>query len=992
YTLKNGATEVFNGFIDFNHSGWLILDIDDFAYNNNNLLVMCETLYGYAITTSYNTFGFSHTTSIYPTNMQHQVFLAGSLWDIGPAYSLGTYNDQLPAIIFGGIVENPDNLTATDTEYNSISLGWELNRNENSVVIAVSTSDFPDNPIDGITYNIGDSIGENATIIYEGNDLSFHHTNLMGETTYYYKIWSLDLNIYSYGYEYSNTTLPAPVSDFPLIETFESTQFPPNNWSYEGTSGILMRSDHAEAYQNAGTCVVANTIYGESASLISPAFDLSSLSNPLLKFDYAHGVHRYEENSLEIYYSIDDGESYTLLQAVNGGLHGILNNVGIVNAGFIPRADEWSTHILPLPQNANRVKLTINPEGGAELYLDNITFDEGNASTNLHISPTDKLFGQIQKGNTSTYQTFEIRNTGLESLQVTGISITDDPGCQFEVIGLGSYPVTLNAGQSETIYVAYKPTVTGDKACRLVVSYHTTEASTFEVNIRGTGIDETILEIPYLQNWGTYNPEEGNSWDAFNLESGSSLWYLSYDEGTQNLEEVIRNNTSSDLNSWLMSPPLQLFAGTPYTISYDTKSTSNLIQHLEVALTPISSYPIMDETLRARADITSTIYQTDSVDFSVTETDIYYLGFHACTPSASVVWGSLYLDNILLSIPNSQISQYVIDEATEIISFDPISIQGQIVSPTMSLSGLSIGQYLSVSISDNPSWGLSGAGMVIFINSTSLSGISVTLNHYLNFVPDQIAYRIGNDSIQLIDNPGTWTTETISFNPDAGRSGEKLVVYLPKNEEAILPVTLSDFTAMWISENDIKLQWVMETAINLSGFNVYRAEMEDFESSTKVNGALITEYININTQKHYLYHDLETESGTNYNYWLESVELDGTVNRFGPVQAIVSGDPDQPDNPEITYRTVLGNAYPNPFNPTTTISYSVAESGLVRIDIFNVKGQLVKSFRENHSVPGNYNIVWDGRNIRGEVVNSGILFYRMTSGSYSSTHKMLMLK
>ncbi|MCB5271024.1 MAG: T9SS type A sorting domain-containing protein [Candidatus Cloacimonetes bacterium] len=84
--------------------------------------------------------------------------------------------------------------------------------------------------------------------------------------------------------------------------------------------------------------------------------------------------------------------------------------------------------------------------------------------------------------------------------------------------------------------------------------------------------------------------------------------------------------------------------------------------------------------------------------------------------------------------------------------------------------------------------------------------------------------------------------------------------------------------------------------------------------------------------------------------------------------------------------------YPNPFNPQTTISYSLKEASVLRIDIYNLKGQLVKTLVNEAKGPGKHSIVWQGDDDNDRSVASGLYYYRMTAGKYSSTKKMILMK
>ncbi|MCK5619680.1 MAG: T9SS type A sorting domain-containing protein, partial [Candidatus Krumholzibacteria bacterium] len=85
--------------------------------------------------------------------------------------------------------------------------------------------------------------------------------------------------------------------------------------------------------------------------------------------------------------------------------------------------------------------------------------------------------------------------------------------------------------------------------------------------------------------------------------------------------------------------------------------------------------------------------------------------------------------------------------------------------------------------------------------------------------------------------------------------------------------------------------------------------------------------------------------------------------------------------------------YPNPFNPTTTIRYSIAESGRITLRVYNVAGQLVKVlFDEEQSPASTRAVTWDGRNQAGHAVSSGVYFYKIMAPGFTQTKKMIILK
>ena len=90
--------------------------------------------------------------------------------------------------------------------------------------------------------------------------------------------------------------------------------------------------------------------------------------------------------------------------------------------------------------------------------------------------------------------------------------------------------------------------------------------------------------------------------------------------------------------------------------------------------------------------------------------------------------------------------------------------------------------------------------------------------------------------------------------------------------------------------------------------------------------------------------------------------------------------------------TRLEGNHPNPFNPSTTFSYTLSEPGQVSLKVYNTIGQLVRTIVDQEQMEGHHEAVWDGRNEAGGMVSSGIYIYRMTAGNYLETKRMLLLK
>jgi hypothetical protein len=115
-----------------------------------------------------------------------------------------------------------------------------------------------------------------------------------------------------------------------------------------------------------------------------------------------------------------------------------------------------------------------------------------------------------------------------------------------------------------------------------------------------------------------------------------------------------------------------------------------------------------------------------------------------------------------------------------------------------------------------------------------------------------------------------------------------------------------------------------------------------------------------------------------YVWFIDDVSVAGTVANEDPI-------------PTVNV-TALNGCYPNPFNPTTTISYSVKATTPVSVEIYNTKGQKVRTLVNETKAQGNYNITWNGTDDHGTKVTSGVYFFKMNAGKFTSSKKMILMK
>ena len=88
----------------------------------------------------------------------------------------------------------------------------------------------------------------------------------------------------------------------------------------------------------------------------------------------------------------------------------------------------------------------------------------------------------------------------------------------------------------------------------------------------------------------------------------------------------------------------------------------------------------------------------------------------------------------------------------------------------------------------------------------------------------------------------------------------------------------------------------------------------------------------------------------------------------------------------------LYGAHPNPFNPTTTITYDLARVGGVQLNLYSVSGQLVRQLVAAQQAAGSHTVDWDGRDDGGVIVGNGVYLAQLQAGDYRAVRRMVLIK
>lgn len=231
--------------------------------------------------------------------------------------------------------------------------------------------------------------------------------------------------------------------------------------------------------------------------------------------------------------------------------------------------------------------------------------------------------------------------------------------------------------------------------------------------------------------------------------------------------------------------------------------------------------------------------------------------------------------------------------------------------------------------------------------------------------------------------PNMWQPISIQINTVTGARTYRF--YGTKVPPPPTPVELSSFTAILSASSYVKIAWTSQSESNLIGYNVLRNEINSLANAINLTPTSVSA-TNTSTETSYSIEDQEVEAGHTYYYWLQSEEVGGTSQFHGPVSVTLEST----GSTDVTgISSIAKNAYPNPFKTSTTLTVNLKSNETGTISVFNVLGQVVRTFSVNRQ--GENVITWDGKDSKGSACSSGIYFYRFSTPTNSQTQKLIIV-
>jgi len=277
-------------------------------------------------------------------------------------------------------------------------------------------------------------------------------------------------------------------------------------------------------------------------------------------------------------------------------------------------------------------------------------------------------------------------------------------------------------------------------------------------------------------------------------------------------------------------------------------------------------------------------------------------------------------------------------------------------------------------------------GMVTDTVGTPLNALITIINH------DEYNSEVRTDSVNgdyyRMLAPGTYTFEfsaTGHFPETVSdvqvNNLEATILNVELIPEEPVPVELISFTVS-VNNNSVLLEWITATETNNSEFEVQRSEFSNLPSGRQVQGSewrdvgFIPGFGTTTKQHSYSFTDENLLPAT-YSYRLKQVDFDGTSELSDVIEVEVLTPLDYS----------LSQNYPNPFNPSTTISYSIPNDSYVTLKVYDVLGNEVASLVDEQKQNGTFDI-----HFSASTLSSGVYYYKLKAGEFTSTKKLVLMK
>ena len=796
---------------------------------------------------------------------------------------------------------------------------------------------------------------------------------------------------------------PFVVNTFPWTEGFEDETFPPAHWSTMGTGW-----DRTTSYYHTGDAsAMCNWTAGNW--LITPAIDLSG-GDYRLTFWGRH-------------YSSPSGE-FNVVVSENADMSDSTVIESWANI-YTDWTDEFQPFTISLSAYSDTVYIGFNFESlyGCKAIIDDITIEEIPTTPQIVISQDTFDIGFVEVGTTDSVEII-ISNTGGADLVITSATVSAPFSC--------TYSGTIAPGESDTTYGYFSPTSTGDYSEELTFNIDGAFTGDNSCQLEGYGYPAGALfesfenETFPPEGWSTATDVPGKEWER-------STSY-SYHEDASAKAPWSSSGVTADLTTPQILPEVD------DSISFYLRGNSYSSCTLRVIADDITDGTT--DTLDKICTGFGTDWTRFAYDLSTYDGDVVTITFSQEDHNGFYV----YLDCVtgpMIYVPPIDVSPTDLFFSSPPMTGEDVDVSLEVVNIGTDVPDsiiIEFGKGASVYLIDTlvGVFATPDTDTVAFTHSWTVS--DSFLNDYWAMATAYypVDENVGNDTLTSsvfvlptgivmyedfeddwsdtagIAPPGPWEIYPGWNVWDYGDAADAW----NGNDWHRLSPTKSEVTngtnvaSVWYSPVENQDEWLVSPSIEGNAHTTWLVGLwmnyDDFGLSDSDTG-----FVDITTDGGTSWSNIATftedilDTDTSFDisslvayHWFQirfryvgdnawGWQVDNVMIRgFGPAEV--------GEENAVVKQFSLGNAYPNPFNPTVTISYALkgcsSDIYKVELDVYNLLGKKVRTLVSCEQSGGRYRIIWDGKDEVGNTVPSGVYLYRLKAGDFVSTKKMMMLK
>ena len=941
-------------------------------------------------------------------------------------YAFGIDDIFLPPLTVNNAPQATTNIYPEDDSeyiYGTTALYWNRVVTADNYILNFGTSNPPTNIYDGIEL---------------GNVISKVVNNLEPNTTYYWQvipangqgeavnnpIWNFTTD------EFNNLTVPHQDN----FDTYTSMPFFPLGWTeFKGVFDQVNNYSTVNDYLGWGLSRFGNQ-EGDNKALsieystsnnanwaISPIINLGDdpEADNLVRFDIAlTKITTTQEASL----GFDD--KLILLISQDGGVtwneDSILktwnSNDNISNTG--------QSESIMLTGYSGQVVLAFyaestTPTESCMLFIDNLYVGEQATEPIISVLPQSQNFPLTQVNNMSDSKIFRVNNIGIGTLNIESVALAGDDATQFVLIDSNSYPIDLTDNQLE-FSVLFRPTSAGQKDAVISV---TTSAAVHEVEVSGYafGTEGNTINDPIMVEFNN-----GNYTTYGNTQVFSDSYTLPYSTTPDDANDVVYKFTlendmivhcaTSELD-WDSKIAIYSASETPGPNNYlyynDDSEDMGIRRSGERAQTRGFDSVLMFMELTA-GDYYLVVDGSNKTEWfsPYGEYRLDIAAYHFVAPTnltAEVVSNGISLNWNAPTADHGELYGYTVKR--DGFAINPAVITGNSYVDETALAGYEY-SYQVVAYYENPT-GYSQPSNQVLISFGDLAEVVFQdgFETYQDFSIEFEPWTLYN-----LDGLNNYAIEGFEWENMA-----EPYAFMVFNPLSVTPaIEYSDFSAPegnkylahFASEGVTNNDWLITPQIALGSNSSFSFEAKSFTqqygtdniklmvSTTGTDPADFQELIPTGEAgevvptdwKTYIYSLADYDNETVY-VALNVMSAEGFLMMLDSFT--VRSDDGAVGNDENvipTLGTELYANYPNPFNPETNISFNLKDSGNVKLEIYNIKGQKVKTLLNNKLEAGKHSLVWNGTNSNNKPAASGVYFFRMEADNKTLVHKCILMK